>query len=423
MRILGLEVRRAPNLVAAAELRSAVTPSMSAQDFYAGLGINWSNSAAGIPVTIDTALGIPAVFAAVNFIASTIAGLPLHLYERSSAGRKRISEGPLAAMLHDAVNDDMSSFDWRKLKFTSVLTGGRGLSWIERGANKVPVNLWPLDPQGVTIRRKDGRVTYAYRDGASRTVTYDAVDVIDIAFMLKGDGLNHRGPIQTCRDTLALAIAATQFGSKFFQNGGVPPFAVTGNFQSGQAMQRAADDLAEATRMAARESRQALVLPQGLEIKPLGADAEKSQLVELKKFLITEIARTWSLPPVFLQDLTHGTFTNTEQQDLQLTKHTLKRWVEQTEQEMNLKLFGRGNRQFYVEFAMDGLLRGDFKTRMEGYAQGIQHGVLVPGEARDMENRPRLPGDDKLYMQGAMLPIDDLGKDRKTSAKGDANGA
>jgi len=110
------------------------------------------------------------------------------------------------------------------------------------------------------------------------------------------------------------------------------------------------------------------------------------------------------LPPVFLQDLTHGTFSNTEQQDLHFVKHTVKRWVEQTEAEMNLKLFGRNSAQ-YVEFNVDGLLRGDFKTRMEAHATSIQNGIRTPNEVRDIENLPPMDEGDNLMIQGATVPI------------------
>jgi HK97 family phage portal protein len=134
-------------------------------------------------------------------------------------------------------------------------------------------------------------------------------------------------------------------------------------------------------------------------------DAEKSQLVELKRFCVEEISRIYGLPPVFVQDMTHGTYSNTEQQDLQLTKHTIKRWVEHFEQELNLKLFGRGNRKFFVEFNMDGLMRGDFVSRMQGHATAIQNGLQTPNEGRAMENRPAKPGGDDLLIQGATVPL------------------
>ncbi|NMG39895.1 phage portal protein [Chelativorans sp. ZYF759] len=355
-------------------------------------------------MTIDSALGVPAVWAAANFLPGTLAGLPLHLYKRTSSGRERASGG-LATVLHDAVNPGMSSFDWRIYMFGQVFTEGRGVTFIERNATGKPMNLWPLDPGGVTVKRKNGQKVYEYRDGQSRKVVYEASEVIDIPFMLKRDMLGHRSPILTNKDVVGLAQAVTRYGSKFFQNGGVPPFAITGPFQSAGALQRSADDLAAAVQKAAKENRLALSLPPGHDIKQLGVDPEKSQLVELQRFIIEQIARIYSLPPVFLQDLTHGTFSNTEQQDLHLVKHTIKRWVEQFEQELNLKLFGRNNNRQYAEMNVDGLLRGDFKARMEGYAKGIQNAILKPNEVRRRENLPDDPEGDKLLVQGATVPL------------------
>jgi len=386
------------------EDRAASTQSRPSEELVqALLGINNWKAAADINVTVQSALGVPSVWAAVNFIPGTIAGLPLHVYRRSEGSRQRV-EGGVAALLHGAVNDEMSSFAWRKYTFERVLTGGRAFTFIERnGANRI-TNLWPLDPRHVTVKREAGRTFYEYHAPGERRVRYEAAEIIDVPFMLEEDGLRHRGPIATCKDAIALAIASTQYASKFFHNGGVPPFAVTGGFQSGAAMKRAADDLEEAVDKAARDKRQALILPSGLEIKPIGGDPEKGQMIEAKRFAIEEIARVYSLPPTFLQDLTHGTFSNTEQQDLHFVKHTLKRWIEQFEQELNLKLFGRGSRQ-YVEFNVDGLLRGDFKTRMEGHATAIQHGIETPNEARALENRPAKDGGDDLLIQGATVPL------------------
>jgi HK97 family phage portal protein len=359
---------------------------------------------AGVTVTIDSALGIPAIWAAVNFISGTVAGLPLNLYRKTGQGRERVSGG-LATLLHDAWNDETSSFDGRKYSMEQVLTGGRIVVFIERNPLGRIINLWPLVPDSVTVERKAGRKLYRYTENG-RTVTYAASEVIDIPFMLKPDMITSRSPLLTCCEAIALGLASTSYGAKFFQNGGVPPFAITGPFQTDKAMQRAMDDLHEAVKKAAKEKRQAIALPSGHEIKQIGADAEKSQLVELKKQLIEEYARIYSLPPVFLQDLTKGTFSNTEQQDLHLVKHTIKRWVEQIEQEMNLKLFGRYKTNQYVEFNLDGLLRGDLKSRIEAYAKGIQNAVYTPDECRAMENRTTKGGDaDKLHIQGATVPL------------------
>lgn len=384
----------------------SVQVAQSSQSFFELIGVGGQNTASGIAVTVDSALSVPAIFAAVNFISGTFAGLPLNLFQRDGDKRQKVSGTPLAVLLHDAVNDELSSFEWRKSLLGEVLTGGRSCTFIERNGAGTITNLWPLDPTKVTVKRgPDGRKTYEYRPMSASVLIYSAAEIIDIPFMLKSDGLGHRGPVATNKDVIALSIAATRFGSRFFQNGGVPPFAITGKFQSGQAMARAAEDLATAVKKAAKEERQALMLPEGLDIKSIGIDAEKSQLVELKRFLTEEFARIYSIPPTFLQDLSNGTFSNTEQQDLHFVKHTIKRWVEAFEQELNLKLFGRGKREFFVEMNMDGLLRGDFKTRMEGYSVAIQTAQMTPNEARRLENRPDDPAGDVLLVQGATVPV------------------
>jgi HK97 family phage portal protein len=370
-------------------------------------GIN-EYSAAGEHVTVNTALGVPSVWAAVNFLSGTMAKLPLDLYRRKRDGSRDRVSSPLATLLHDAVNDDMTSFAWRKYLFEQVLTEGRGLSFIERNARGSVINIWPLELSKTTIVRRDGLRFYEYKGGTHK-VTYAANEVIDLAFMLLPDLLKHRSPILCNKEAIALAQALTKYGGKFFSNGGVPPFAIKGNFQTEQAMRRAMDDLDAAVKKAASEQRQALALPEGLDIEQIGVNPEDMQMIEAQRFCVEQIARIYSLPPTFLQDLTHGTFSNTEQQDLHFVKHTVTQWVEQFEKELNLKLFGRSRTSLFVEINVDGLLRGDFKTRMEGYARGVQSGVYMPNEARRMENRPDAEGGDQLFMQGATVPIDQAG--------------
>ena len=375
---------------------------VSAEDFLQVMGWGEMTASAGVTVNIDTALGVPAVWAAVNFLSGTLAGLPLHVYRKTENGRQRAG-GPLESILHDTANDSMSSFEWRKYMYDQVFTGGRCITYIERSGNGAIKNLWPLDPNYTRVEhRSDGKKqvrVYLYKGQ-----TYQAGEVIDIPFMLKPNGLDVRGPISTNRDAIGMAIAASRYGAKAFQSGGIPPVVLQGPFQSGAAASRASDDVAKTSAKLAREGRSVMALPLGHEMKQIGFNPEQMQLIELQRFSIEQIARIYSLPPVFLQDLTHGTFSNTEQQDLHFVKHTLKRWIEQTEHELNLKLFPRGSDR-YVEFNVDGLLRGDFQTRMQGHATAIQNGIETPNEARTMENRPALEGGDDLMIQGATVPI------------------
>jgi HK97 family phage portal protein len=376
---------------------------VSAEDFLQVMGWGGGLSESGINVTIDSALGVPAIWAAVNFISGTLAGLPLHVYRKTRDGRQRVETGALAGILHDVANDEMSSFEWRKYLFDQVFTGGRCVSYIERNASGQVVNIWPLDPHHTRVDHvvSGAKMVKVY---TYKGIKYQASEVIDITFMLKANQLDIRGPIMTNKDAIGLAIAATKYGSKAFQSGGIPPMTLQGPFQSGAAAQRASEDVAKTTAKLAREGKPVMAIPMGHELKPVGFNPNEMQLIELQRFSIEQIARIYSLPPIFLQDLTNGTYSNTEQQDLHFVKHTLKRWIEQFEQELNLKLFPRGSRQ-YVEFNVDGLLRGDFKTRMEAHATTIQNGIRTPNEVRDIENMGPMPEGGNLMIQGATVPI------------------
>jgi len=383
------------------EDRNLENPSapVSASDFLQTMGWGDPVSSAGITVTVDNALGVPAVWSAVNFLAGTIAGLPLQVYRKVDGGREKVSGG-VSPILNENANDDMSSFEWLKYTFEQTFTGGRGITYIERTADGEIINLWPLDPTKVRVDR-DGMGRKRYRTSSR---VYDATEIIDLPFMLKANGTDVRGPIMTNKDAIGMAIAASRYGAKAFQSGGIPPAVLTGPFQSAAGAVRASDDVAKTMAKLGTQGRSVMALPLGHELKSIGFNPEQMQLLELQRFSIEQVARIYSLPPVFLQDLTHGTFSNTEQQDLHFVKHTIKRWVEQAEAEINLKLFGRGS-DLYAEFNVDGLLRGDFKTRMEAHATAIQNGIRTPNEVRDIENLPPRAEGGNLMIQGATVPM------------------
>lgn len=369
--------------------------------WFAGLG---GQSVTGITINTETALQVPAVWAAVNFLSGTLAGLPLKVYT-TTKGVRKLKTGAVADLLAGAVNDEMSSFEWRKTMFDEVFTAGRSYTYIERNGAGNAVNFFPMDGSRTTAVRQGGRKFYETRNQLGEPVLYPAADVIDIPFMLMPDRLSHRSPIGRGAEAIGLAIASMRYGAKIFKKGGMPPLVMQGPFQTEAAMQRASDQLIDAMAKAYEDGRQAIALPIGHEAKPLGFEPEKMQLVELQRWCVEQVARIYSLPPTFLQDLSNGTHSNTEQQDLHFVKHTLKRWIEQVEQELNLKLFGRGNRRTFVEFGVDGLLRGDFKTRYEGYSSAIQNGHMTPNEVREIENREPLEGGDVAYIQGGTVPL------------------
>ena len=361
-----------------------------------------------VNVTEASALGLPPIFAAVNFLSRSLSSLPLHVYTAGDRGSKKTG-GAIGALLNHSANDEMTSVAWRKWFWARVFTAGRGLTYIERNAAGTPINLFPMDPAQTTLSRRDNVTTYTTKNAAGVKVTYAAADVIDIPFLLQADGLTAYGPIQTCRDRIGQMIGANSYGKKVFDKGGLPLVALEGPHESPNGMRNAEKDIAEASAKAYNEQRPAIAVPAGFKLNPIGVDPQKMQMVEFQKFLIDEVARIWQLPPIFLQHLENQTFTNAEQQDLHLVKHLILGWAGALEAELDLKLFGRANGRSksakYVSHNVDGLLRGDFATRMEGLAKGIQNALLTPNEARALENRPALPKGDELLIQGATVPL------------------
>ncbi len=370
---------------------------------------DWAVSV-GIVVNADTVMSVPAYACGVNFLARTMAALPFHEFKKAAGGTERVERGMIAGMLAGTVNDDyLTSYKWREQSLRSVFLTGAGRTWIEQDAGGKPVNLWPLETRHTTKERVRGRTRFVYRDGGPPQV-YPVAEVLDLVWADKLDGVSIFNPVERYRDLFALALVIEKYGLKFFGKGGVPPLALKGAIGSPGAAARAKKDVNATIASANANGDPILLVPDGYELVPVAFDPQKAQLVDWQRFLVEQFARILNLPPIFLQDLTHGSFANTEQQDLHVSKHTVAHWCEQLETECNAKFYGPRNFARYVELGMDGLQRGDFKTRMEGNARAIQTGQLTPNEARARENRPPLPGGDDLLVQGATVPLEKAGE-------------
>ena len=386
------------------EQRSIENPAVpvSAENFLQYFGIASTGLAS---VTTDSALTVPAVTAAVGFLSRTLAALPLHAFTNTRKGPVKAT-GKLQIVIHENPNERQDSFKFRQYFWQQVFTGGRGLAYIERVGGVVEA-IYPMDPTRVTIRNVGRDVVYKFGG-----TDYASDEIIDVPFMLRPNGLQHYGPIMLASKAIQLSIAMNDYASGFFAGGGVPPLVLVGPMPANaEAMKRAMADVSLSVSAAKNASTPIFPIPVGYELKPVGFDPAKGQMTEARTFQIQEIARAFQIPPVFLQDLTGATYSTVEQQDLHLVKHLIGQWAAALEGEMNLKLFGRMNGGKYVEHNLDGLLRGDFLTRMNGLARSVQSGILTPNEARALENRPQHldPAADQLFMQGATMPIDALG--------------
>ena len=342
--------------------------------------------------------GLTPVWCAINFIGSTIASTPIQLYEISADGnRETIINDDLAVILNEFPNEHMTRFVWLKAVMRATLLRGRSFTYIERKATGQPVNLWHLDPNKVQVTQPSGstELVYQYRASDKKTMSYMQRDIIDVRFLMRDNLVDCISPVQKFGRTFRLCIDLERYARDHFSHGGMPLMAMETNAESPEALKVAIQRISTLVRKS-RSSSNVMTLPKDHELKNLSSKPDESQMISARRFQVEEISRIFQLPAVFLHDLTKGTYANTEQQDIQLAKHTILHWVEQIEQELNLKIFGRRIRNRRVAFDLSHLMRGDFQSRVHGMAAQVNSGLRTPNEQRALDHYPPIEGGDEL---------------------------
>ena len=372
-------------------------------------------STSGKTVTERSAMQMTAVYSCVRILAEAIAGLPLHLYTYKEDGGKEKAIGhPLYLLLHDEPNPEMSSFVFRETLMTHLLLWGNAYAQIIRNGKGEVVALYPLMPNRMTVDRdSSGQLFYSYQMNNSDAPTMKTGTVIlkpsDVLHIpgLGFDGLVGYSPIAMAKNAIGLAIATEEYGAKFFANGATP-----GGLLEYPGTVKDPDRVRESWNKGFSGSQNAgkvAILEEGMKYTPISIAPEQAQFLETRKFQINEIARIFRVPPHMVGDLEKSSFSNIEQQSLEFVKYTLDPWVVRWEQSLSRALFTpEEKKKYYFKFNVEGLLRGDYQSRMNGYATARQNGWMSANDIRELENLDRIPaeeGGDLYLINGNMLPL------------------
>ena len=389
------------------------------------------NSASGKPVTERSAMQMTAVYSCVRILAEAVAGLPIHLYRYTEdGGKEKALDHPLYRLLHDEPNPEMSSFVFRETLMTHLLLWGNAYAQVIRNGKGEVVALYPLMPNKMTVDRdENGQLYYTYRRSKEEaptmggsSVTLKPSDVLHIPG-LGFDGLVGYSPIAMAKNSIGMAIACEEYGAKFFANGATPG-GILEHPGTVKDPQRVRDSWNSAFGGSANANKVA-VLEEGMKYTPISISPEQAQFLETRKFQINEIARIFRVPPHMVGDLEKSSFSNIEQQSLEFVKYTLDPWVVRWEQSIQRALLTQEEKQkYFVKFNLEGLLRGDYQSRMNGYAIGRQNGWMSANDIRELENLDRIPGSDggDLYLiNGNMLPLKNAGAYANITTEGKEN--
>jgi HK97 family phage portal protein len=386
------------------EERATVNVPRATFEYLVG-GLDYT-SESGIIVDSDTALTLSAVWRAISIISQTISTLPLSLYRKLSNGDRELLVDHPAIQLINNPNELATPILFKEALQTSVLTWGNGYGYITRTRSYEPKELKPLDPQKVTVRTEGKSVFYDVQGLGTGIDSERILHIPGLSF----NGITGKSPIEVARNSLGGGLAVQKFGNKFFANGAKSSGILK---HPGRLGDKGIENLRRSfDKKMAKDEGGTMILEEGVEYIPLTIPPDQAQFLASKKFTVEEVARWFGVPPHLLSDLDRSTFNNIEHQGIEFVQYSLMPWIKRWEEELARKLLREDEKKdHFFRFNINGLMRGDAKTRAEYYRLMLDLGVLNINEVRNLEEFNDIPGGNQHLVQVNRMPLDKIGND------------
>lgn len=348
------------------------------------------SSTSGTNVNDASVMGISTAYACVRILAESIASLPIKVYRETNNGNERVKDHPLTAILKSEPNDVQTAFEWKEMMQGTVGLRGNAYTFIERDASYRPTRLIPILNSDIDPLKTDQGYGIRYKING---MVYEAYDVIHLRSLMT-NGYIGLSPIAVLRNTFGMAIAGQEHGARTFKNGAMIPGIIempTGIDPEKVDKMRSEWDKHHA---GVQNSGRPAILYGGMSWKDVGFNNKDAQFLESRKFDVEEIARAYRIPLHLLQHTEKSTSwgSGIEEQNIAFVEYTLRPWIERWEETLGRVLLTQQEKRegFFLRFNIDALLRGDFKTRMEGYKTAIESGIWSINEVRRKEDEPSI---------------------------------
>ena len=363
--------------------------------------------AAAVTVTEDTAMQISAVWACVKLLAETVSSLPVAVYKKTATGRERDDEFWMSRLMARKPNRYQTRVEFFETIMLNLTLHGNAYVKIGRVGREIRSLLPLMSGQVTPALLDDGSVVYEYlSDGGVEVYSSDSIWHIK----LYGNGIIGKSPIAFGRNMIGIAQAAEKATTKVYSNGGKR----SGVLSLDRLLTPEQRDAVRAnfSTLTTGTSERLLVLENGMKFDPISMSPQDIELLSSRKFQIEEICRWFGVPSVLVNDTSGSTSwgSGIEQLVSGFYKLNLRPYLERIENSVSCNLFSESESKTHeFEFDFEGLLRSDFKSRLEAYRTAVAGTIMTPNEVRKIEGLPVVAGGDMLLSQVNMAPIDQLG--------------
>lgn len=369
------------------------------------------NSTAGVSVSPLRAMQQATVFSCVKVRGETFAQLSPVVYERmATGGKRRADEHWLTPLLRSTPGDGETPFEFYETASAELDLYGNHYRYMLWAGGKVE-KLIHIPPKDIQVERDKATREIRYKISGMNLPGREYFTRKEIMHWrdLSLDGLTGLSKIGQCRNTVGLQIACERHGSNVFKNGAAPNATMEFPHELTEDQhKRLQEDLDD--NWNGKHSNRTMILESGGKLVPFATPNKDAQFLETRQFGRTEICGIFRVPPHMIGDLSRGTFSNIEHQSLEFVMYSILPTARRLESLINSTILAGTN--YYVEFLIDSLVRGDIKTRMESYARAISSGIMTPDEARAKENLEPDPSGSgaKLFMMANVVPLESAGQ-------------
>lgn len=347
----------------------------------------------GGTVSPDSAMRLSVVWSCVRVLSETVGSTPLHMYRRLDRGKERVTDHHLARLIARRPNRWQTAMEWREMMQGHLTLRGNAYSEIIYGARGEITDLVPVNPDSVSVQiNDDGFPIYKVRDHKGRERVMLWSEILHLRGM-SANGYTGMSPIEYERSSIGEALAAQDYGARFYQNDAQSTrwIEMPGNFKTAEDAKRFREAWQSAQTGGNRWKTP--VLEAGMKLHEVGIKHTDAQFLETRRYKDSDIARIFRVQPHKVGILDRATYSNIEMQAIEFVTDTMLPWFVRWEQTLSMALLDVEERdELFFEFNVNGLLRGDAKARSDFYGSGIQDGWMTRNEVRERENLNPLDG-------------------------------